>query len=161
LASQRLRQTKREIRVLGIAVGSNPRGFDVIGVVYRGALWLDGVLRAHSGDNDLTQAIADMVMSSPHSGQIRIILLSEANMPVGTRVSMEVLHARTGKPVIFLWKEEGSAFYWRRGGEKVAFSAAGLGRWSAESVLKVATRGEVTPEALRVAALTLSALQGG
>ena len=161
MATQRLRQIKKEIRILGIAAGPNPRGFNIIGVVYRGALWLDGVLGAYSKDNDLTQAIVDMINGSPQSGQIRVILLSEANMPDGIHVSMEALYAKTGKPVIFLGGMGESTFFWRKGEEKVAFSVIGLGRWSAESTLKASTNEGVIPEALRVAAVTLAALRGG
>ncbi len=158
MAPQRLRQIKREIRVLGIAVGRDQTGFTIVGAVYRGSLWLDGVLRAHSEGNDLTQAITDMLAGSPHSGQVRVILLSHDNLERAT-VSATELYAKTGKPVILLGDTEG--FTWRNEGKDVAFSVEGLGRWSAEGVLKASTRESVTPEALRVAALTLSAIHAG
>ncbi|HIH88078.1 TPA: DUF99 family protein [Candidatus Bathyarchaeota archaeon] len=160
MAPQRLRQIKREIRVLGVAVGRNQTGSTIVGAVYRGSLWLDGVLRAHNQDTDATQAIADMIADSPHAGQIRVILLSRDRLD-GATVSTPELHAKTGKPVIMLGENRGTTFMWKNGGEDVAFSAEGLGRWSAEGVLKASTREGVTPEALRVAALTLSAIHGG
>jgi len=59
LAIKRLRQIKKEIRVIGVAAKCDAGGITIIGVVFRGNLWLDGVLRtrsvgadngAHSGD---------------------------------------------------------------------------------------------------------------
>ncbi len=160
MAPQRLRQIKREIRVLGVAVGRDWTGFTIIGAVYRGNLWLDGVLRAHSQDTDVTQAIADMIADSPHAGQIRVILLSRDRLE-GATVSTPELHAKTGKPVIMLGETRGTTFTWKKGDEGAVFSGEGLGRWSAEGVLKASTREGVTPEALRVAALTLSAIHDG
>ena len=161
MAPQRLRQIKREIRVLGIAAKHDPAGFTIVGAVYRGSLWLDGVLKARSEGDDITQAIADMLTRSPHSGQVRVILLSHANLPAEVKVSTTELYAKTGKPVILLGDAEGSAFTWKNRGEKTVISAEGLSRWSAEGVLKTSTREGAAPEALRVAALTLSTLPDG
>lgn len=158
MAPQRIRQIKREIRVLGVAVRRDIGGFTIVGVVYRGSLWLDGVLSVHSEGEGVTEPIVEMLGGSPHSGQVRVILLSRANLPLEAGVSIEELSAKTGRPVILLGDAGGVTFTWRRGGEKVIFSAAGLSRWSAEGVLKAATCEGVIPEALRVADLILSAL---
>ena len=159
MAPQRPRQIKREIRALGVAARQKSGGITVVGVVYRGNLWLDGILRAHSEGDDITQTIADMLTGSSHNGQVRVILLSHDKLPAGVTLSAAELHAKTGKPVIILGDSEG--FRWKKGGEEVWFSAEGLGRWSAESILNTSTRGSVVPEALRVAVLTLSALPDG
>lgn len=160
MAPQRIRQVKREIRVLGVAVGRDLTGFSIVGAVYRGRLWLDGVLRAHSPDADVTQAITDMIAESPHMGQIRVILLSQDTLD-GATVSTPEIHEKTGKSVIMLGDTRGSSLMWNNGGEDAAYSVEGLGRWSAENVLKASTREEVTPEALRVASLILSAIHEG
>jgi endonuclease V-like protein UPF0215 family len=159
LATQRLRQIKREIRVLGVAAGHGRNGFMIVGAVYRGNLWLDGILKAHSESGDITPAIVNMLTNSPHSGQVRVIILSHDNLPAGATISPAALYAGTGKPVIILGDPE--RFKWKKGGEETSFSAEGLGRWSAEGALNASTRGGTTPEALRVAALTLSALLDG
>jgi len=158
LAPKELRQIKKEIRILGVAARRESKGITIIGVVYRGGLWLDGVLRTHSESDNITQAIAEMLTSSPHSGQVRVILLSNDKLPPGTIVSPAELFAGTGKPVIILGEEE---FKWKKGGETVSYHAEGLGRWSAEDVLNMSTREGVIPEAIRVSALTLSALPDG
>jgi endonuclease V-like protein UPF0215 family len=158
LAPQRLRQIKREIRVLGVAARRGSCGYTIIGVVFRGSLWLDGVMRARSEETDITEPVAEMLAASPHSGQVRVILLSKENLPTEIRVSTEELSAKTGRPVILLGDTVGNTFTWRSGDEEAAFSAVGLSRWSTEGVLRASTREGVTPEALRLAALTLSAL---
>lgn len=156
---QRLHQIKREIRVLGVAARQDSGGFTIIGVVYRGNLWLDGVLRAHSEEADITDALAEMLVDSPHSGQVRVIIISRENLPGEVRVSPEELSTKTGKTVILLGDTGETSYIWSNGDENATFSAAGLSRWSAEGVLRASTREGVTPEALRVAALTLRAIQ--
>jgi len=158
LAPQRLRQIKKEIRVLGVAVRQSSGGFTIVGVVYRGNLWLDGVMRGYSNEADITDALAQMLIDSPHFGQVRVIILSKENLPTEVHVSTEELSAKTGKSVILLGDSVGTTSTWNNRDEKTTFSAVGLSRWSAERVLRASTHEGVTPEALRVAALTISAL---
>jgi endonuclease V-like protein UPF0215 family len=159
LSSKRLRQIKREIRVLGVAVGNTVSGVDIVGVIFRGSLWLDGVLRAHSENTDVTEAIANMLKDSPHEGQVRIIFLNQANLLLqSVKISVAELSSKVERPVILLGPDEGRIYLWRKGVEKTTFSPFGISRWSAEGVLIASTREGVIPEALRVAALTLSVL---
>ncbi len=154
MSPQSIRQVKREIRVLGVAARRDSAGFLVVGVVYRGGLWLDGVMRIRSGGT-LPEAIAGMLAGSPHSGQVRVLLLSRANLPADAEVSIEELSTGTGRPVIMLGEGE---YSFRSGAEKTPYSAAGVSRWSAEAILKTTTREGAIPEALRVAELAISAL---
>jgi endonuclease V-like protein UPF0215 family len=154
LSPQGIRQVKREIRVLGVAARRDPVGFFVVGVVYRGGLWLDGVIRNRSAGT-LSEAIEGMLAGSPHLGQVRVILLSRTNLPADEEISIEELSTRTGRPVIMLG-EGGYSF--KSGAEKTPYSVAGVSHWSAEAILKTTTREELNPEALRVAELTISAL---
>jgi len=159
MTTQRLRHVKAEIRVLGVAAGRVGEDSIVVGVVYRGGLWLDGVLKARTHGADLTDALIGMVKGSPHSGQIRVIILNQDGMPPDSVVKIERLHAETNKPVIMLTpKGENAPFTWKRGGESVGFYALGLSRWTAEEVLKRASVDGPIPEALRVADMALSAL---
>jgi len=158
LAIKRLRQIKKEIRVIGVAAKCDAGGITIIGVVFRGSLWLDGVLKTRSVGADITEPIAEMLRRSPHSGQVRVILLTRASLPVEAKISKDKLSVKVGKPVIFLGDGDEPIYTWRNGDKQVVFSAAGLSRWSAESVLKASTREGVTPEAFRVADLILSSL---
>ena len=158
MAIKRLRQIKREIRVVGVAAQSDPAGINIVGVVFRGSLWLDGVLKTHSAGVDVTEVIAEMIKRSEHYGQVRVILLSRVSLPMEAKISLNNLSVSIGRPVIFLGDGEEPVYTWRNLGGQVVFSAEGLSRWSAESVLKASTREGVTPEALRVATLIISAL---
>jgi endonuclease V-like protein UPF0215 family len=67
-----IRAVKPEIRVLGIDDGvfiPHTKGVvDVIGVVFRGGYWLDGIMRtqAEIDGMDATEKIASMIIESPH-----------------------------------------------------------------------------------------------
>jgi endonuclease V-like protein UPF0215 family len=158
LAIKRFRQIKKEIRVIGVAAQCDPVGITIIGVVFMGSLWLDGVLKTYSAGVDITEAIAEMIKRSQHFGQVRVILLSRVSLPMEAKISLNNLSVSVGRPAILLGGGEEPIYTWRNRGEQVVFSAAGLNRWSAESILKASTREGVTPEAIRVATLTLSAL---
>lgn len=158
MTTQRLRHVKGEIRALGVAAGRVDDATVVVGAVYRGSLWLDGVLKATTRAADLTDAIVDMIRASPHFGQIRVVLIDGEGMPRGSVVSMERLYTGTGKPAIILHPRGGDArFTWRRGGDAVDFGAVGVSRWTAEEVLKTTSTDGLVPEALRVAHMVLSA----
>jgi endonuclease V-like protein UPF0215 family len=161
LVIKRLRQIKKEIRVIGVAAQCDPVGITIIGIVFRGSLWLDGVLKTHSTGVDITEAVSEMIKRSQHYGQIRVILLRRISLPMEVKISSNNLSANVGRPVIFLGGGELPIHTWRNRGEQAVFSASGISRWSAESILKASTRNGVTPEALRVATLALSALRNG
>ena len=78
-----LRQVKKEIRVLGFA--AKPTGVNdklyVVGVVFRGKLWLDGVMRTVACGPDITKEVVEMIINSPHHPQIRVILLHGDLLP--------------------------------------------------------------------------------
>ncbi len=165
----RLRRIKREIRLLGLA--SKPIGDShvVVGVVYRGSLWLDGVLALNLRRGEPpTLRIARMIRESNHHPQIRVILLHRELLR-GLRVDPYGLYLEVERPVIALssddsWpgRREGVysiGFEMEIGGKRLRILSIGLRSREAASVLKVATReGEELPEALRIARLIASAL---
>jgi len=85
----KIRYVKPEIRMLGIDDGSfqpHTKGMvDVVGVVFRGGYWLDGVMRTEVeiDGTDATDKIASMIMNSPHYEQLRVVVLNGV-----TRASM-------------------------------------------------------------------------
>src|SRR4030066_752462 len=82
LRQEGFRVVKPEIRVLGVDDGGFvPRSQDqvlVVGVVFRGGYWLDGVMHTKIivGGFDATQKISGMVIGSSHSAQLRVIILN-------------------------------------------------------------------------------------
>jgi endonuclease V-like protein UPF0215 family len=73
---------KPEIRVLGVDDGvfkPHTKGFvPVVGVVFRGGYWLDGVMHTKVKVDGLeaTKKIASMIRNSPHYKQLRVIMLN-------------------------------------------------------------------------------------
>jgi endonuclease V-like protein UPF0215 family len=155
----RIRQVKKEIRVLGLAAEALDGSHVVVGVVYRGRLGLDGVLCCSSSSPDLTGAAASMIRDSAHFNQIRVIAVDTHRLPPGAGVDLGALASGTGKPVLGLTRggelDERFMFLWR--GHTV--TAMGLGRGDAEKVLKTCSV-EGYPEALRVASLVAEEFSG-
>lgn len=161
----KIRQVKREIRVLGIAAVRGADSFQAVGVVFRGGLWIDGVIKTASRVADLTDGLVEMVKGSPHHPQIRVILLHDGLIPPGASIDPFRLATGCGKPAIYLSSEEGAAepcpgaesFPW---GDRMWALAVGLKRRDAERVLRVSTGLGPMPEALRVAGLVTASLTG-
>ena len=156
----RIRQVKKEIRVLGLAAEPLDDSYVVVGVVYRGRLGLDGVLCCSSSSPDLTGAAASMIRGSAHFNQIRVIAVDMDRLPPGAVVELDALASGTGKPVLGLTSAGGELderymFLWR--GHTV--TSMGLGRGDAERVLETCSV-EGYPEALRVASLVAEELSG-
>jgi len=162
----RIRQVKKEIRVLGVAASVQGDSTKVVGVVFRGARWLDGGLSTASEEADLTRAIVEMVNGSPHRKQMRVIMFHSDLIPVGKRVDPARILSGTSKPVIILGaKGPGTVtdpnmgrIMWGRGANAVDAAYIGLRERDAEAVLRVSAGGGPMPEALRVAGLIIRAL---
>jgi endonuclease V-like protein UPF0215 family len=156
----RIRQVKKEIRVLGLAASPLDGSHVVVGVVYRGRLGMDGVLCCSSSSPDLTVATASMIRGSAHFNQIRVIAVDMDRLPPGAGVELDTLASGTGKPVLGLTRAGGELderfmFLWR--GHTV--TSMGLERGDAEMVLETCSV-EGYPEALRVASLVAEEFSG-
>src|SRR3990170_6644040 len=98
----RIRSVKPEIRVLGVDDGAFvPHGkgsADIVGVVYRGGLWLEGVMRTEVEIDgmDTTEKIAAMIVDSPHYDQIRVVILNGITFAGFNIVDMKELFHRIG-----------------------------------------------------------------
>ena len=184
-----IRSVKDEIRVLAIKdvpPGDPSSPLWVVGVVFRGGYWLDGVMRTQIPfeEIDATQSLVGMVRGSPHYDQIRVIMLD--NVILGGRkvVDIHELHEKTMKPVIVLmsrrpsseellgmyrespegdWMSKileamGEGIELRSEGRKQGFMwIAGLSSRIAERIVRRTTRDGAMPEALRLAELISSA----
>ena len=161
-----LREVKKEIRVLGIAAKNRPdSAIQAVGAVYRGRLYLDGVMKATAEGPDITGEVAEMIEGSPHRPQIRVILLDSALTPEGVRIDPVALSDRLSKPVIALNPDQHTApddgriqhLTYRQGGTETPALSVGLMDRTAARVLRVASREGANPEALRVAGIIVSA----
>ncbi len=94
---------KNEIRVLAIddsALISDQ--IMIVGAFFRGGDWLDGVMRSYVKKDgmDSTDVITNMIMSSKHREQIRIIMLDGVTYAGFNPVDINLIWERTGIPII-------------------------------------------------------------
>jgi len=188
----KIRAVKPEIRVLGIDDGvftphSNEL-VDVIGIVYRGGYWLDGFMhtKVRVDGLDATEKLAEMITSSPHYPQLRVIMLNGVTLAGFNVVDIEELSQRVKLPVVAVTRDKPnfddikkalknlshSEQRWRaiekagkmfrvrtrNGEEPIYVHVAGLSEEDAKRILKSTSTRSNVPEALRVAHIIASGL---
>jgi endonuclease V-like protein UPF0215 family len=192
LEQKSFRVIKPEIRVLGVddcpfiphIKGQVP----IIGVVFRGGYWLDGVLHTKIAVDgfDATEKIVSMITSSSHYKQLRVIMLNGVTFAGFNIVNIKTLNAATKLPVITVTREKPdfekihkalknlpkSQERWkmilnagepfevptRRGKKKIYMQVAGISRDDAQKILRLTSTRSNIPEALRVAHLVASGI---
>jgi len=192
LVPKRFRSIKPEIRVLGIDDGGfvpRTKGtVDVVGVVYRGGYWFEGVMRAEITIDglDATEKIAAMIESSPYYRELRIVVLDGVTFAGFNVVDISKLSRRVELPVISVARKKpdleeirsalknlpdfeirwramenaGKIFEveTRKGENPVYMHIAGILREDAEKIMKKTSTRSLIPEALRVAHIIASGL---
>ncbi len=188
----KFRSVKPEIRVLGVDDGifvPHTKGVvDVVGVVYRGGYWLDGVMRTEVDVDGMgaTEKIASMITGSPHYDQIRVVVLNGVTFAGFNVVDIKKLFKKVGLPVIAVtrqkpdfeeikkalenlperekrWEAMKNAgkiieVRTRRAEEAVYMQIAGISKKDAEKILMRTSTRSNVPEALRVAHIIASGL---
>ncbi len=188
------RVVKPEIRVLGVDDGvfvPRSRGFAiVVGVVFRGGYWLDGVMHTKIKVDGLDAGtkIASMILKSPHYRQLRVIMLDGVTFAGFNVVDIKRLSVETDLPVITVtrdkpdeakvrkalrnlprgeerWKAmqdggETHAVQTRDNAEMVYIQVAGISLEDAKKILRLTSTRSNVPEALRVAHLIASGVTG-
>ncbi|MDH4221774.1 MAG: DUF99 family protein [Candidatus Bathyarchaeota archaeon] len=192
LTPKRFRCIKPEIRVLGVDDGifvpHTKDTVDVVGVVYRGGYWLDGVMRTEVTVDgvDATEKIADMIKKSPHYEELRVVILNGITFAGFNVVDINKLFKTMNLPVIAVarekpdlekikkalenlpecerrWQAIESAgkiieVQTRNTEETVYTQIAGISQEDAEKILKRTSTRSNIPEALRVAHIIASGL---
>jgi len=192
LVPKRFRSIKPEIRVLGIDDGGfvpRTKGtVDVVGVVYRGGYWFEGVMHTKITIDglDATEKIAAMIKSSPFYGELRVIVLDGVTFAGFNVVDISKLSRRVDLPVISVTRKKpdleeirsalknlpdfeirwramenaGKIFEveTRKGENPVYMHLAGILREDAEKIMKKTSTRSLIPEALRVADIIASGL---
>jgi endonuclease V-like protein UPF0215 family len=108
----KFRVIKPEIRVLGVDDGifkPHTKSFvPVVGVVFRGGYWLDGVMhtKVRVDGFEATRKIASMIKGSPHYKQLRVIMLNGVTIAGFNVVDIKRLNADTGLPVIAVTRDK-------------------------------------------------------
>jgi len=188
----KIRSIKPEIRILGIDDGifvPHTKGtVDVVGIVYRGGYWLDGVMRTEIEIDgmDATEKIASVVMNSPHYDQLRVVMLNGITFAGFNVVDIKELFKKLKLPIIAVtrdrpdleemkralmnlprfekrWEAIQNAgkiieVYTRKGEEAVYMQIVGVSEKDAERILRSTSTRSNIPEALRVAHIIASGL---
>ncbi|MEM2780727.1 MAG: DUF99 family protein [Candidatus Bathyarchaeia archaeon] len=187
---EKFRAIKPEIRVLGVDDGvfkPHTKGLvPVVGVVFRGGYWLDGVMhtKVRVDGIEATRKIASMIRNSPHYKQLRVIMLNGVTIAGFNVVDIKKLHMETGLPVIVVTRDKPnfeeirealkklpkSKERWKailnagelhevsvRGG-KIYMQTSGISEEDARKILQLTSTRSYIPEALRVAHLIASGL---
>jgi endonuclease V-like protein UPF0215 family len=186
------RVIKPEIRILGVDDGKfvpHVKGYVlVVGVVFRGGYWLDGVLHTRVAVDgfDATDKIASMITSSSHCKQLRVIMLNGITFAGFNVVDITALNAETKLPVITVTREKpdldeirdalknlpeserrwnmilnaGEPFELstRNAREKIYVQTAGVRLEDAEKIIRLTSTRSNIPEPLRVAHLIASGI---
>jgi uncharacterized protein len=192
LNSRSIRMVKPEIRVIGIDDGKfvphSKTQVTVVGVVFRGGLWLDGVLSTTITVDglDATNKLSSMITQSPHYGQLRVIMINGITLGGFNIVDIHELNASTDLPVIAvidrkpdleevqlaLKRLPNNSERWaavlnagelfgvstRQGKSPVYLEIAGIGKAQAEEIVKLTATRSKIPEPLRVAHLVASGI---
>jgi endonuclease V-like protein UPF0215 family len=186
------RVIKPEIRVLGVDDGVfAPRTeglVPVVGVVFRGGYWLDGVMHTKIAVDgfDATDKIGSMIIDSRHYKQLRVIMLNGITFAGFNVVDIKALSATTRLPIIAVTREKPdlvkirealknlpkSEERWnvvlnageifplpaRNEKEKIYMQTAGLSVDDAQKIVLLTSTRSNIPEALRVAHLVASGI---
>jgi endonuclease V-like protein UPF0215 family len=186
---KKFRTIKREIRVLGVDDGpfTPHQGYaPVVGVVFRGGYWLDGVLstKVKVDGFDATNNISTMIVESSHYRQVRVIMLDGVTFGGFNIVNIKELNVLTKLPVIVVTRDKPDfreihaalrnlpriAERWaavqdagqifevqtRSRGERVYMEICGIHESDARRIVQLTSTRSNIPEALRVAHLVAS-----
>jgi len=192
LVLRRFRSIKSEIRVLGIDDGQfvpRTKGtVDIVGVVYRGGYWFEGVMRTKITIDgfDATEKIAKMIKSSPYYRELRVVVLDGVTFAGFNVVDISMLSRIVDLPVMSVVREKpdleeirgalknlpGFEVRWqamrnagvlfevepRNGENPIYIQTAGILREDAEKIIRKTSTRSNVPEALRVAHIIASGL---
>lgn len=192
LAPKSFRLIKPEIRVLGVDDGkfvphTNAQVL-IVGIVFRGGYWLDGLLQTRIVVDgfDATDKIASMITNSLHYKQLQVIMLNGITFAGFNVVDIKALNMATELPVITVTREkpdlasihdalenlpeserrwkmiheagEPSELVTRNAGAKIYVQTAGIYKEDAEKIVRLTSTRSNIPEPLRVAHIVASGL---
>jgi len=184
---------KPEIRILGFDDAAFERGSNslvpVIGVVFRGGKFLDGVLKTEVKIDglDATKKIVKLINSSRHKQQLKVIMFDGITMAGFNLIDIKKVNEKTGLPVIVVnrklpdlkkvenalknfedfekrWKivlNAGKLKECRVKNKKVYFQAVGISDEDAREIIRLSATRSLIPEPLRVAHLIATAIVRG
>lgn len=160
---------KKEIRILGLSATTGKRRRTiVIGVVFRGSRWLDGMIICFLGPSkgDHTLKISRTIMKSRQYSQLHAVIATKTRIAPGQDIDLSELGRRLGLPVIALVERElvrkrnvkqsvnSGRYHLMVKGKRVSVLAPRIDLRYLQEIIEVAcARDFLIPEAARVADL--------
>jgi endonuclease V-like protein UPF0215 family len=159
---------KKEIRLLGLSVAKKNLGLIVVGVVFRGNRWLDGVISSltEPNDHDYISSISRTIRHSKQYSQLHAVILAKQELFSSHELAQ--LASRISTPVIAVLKPSSDArnrinerpnlgsYELRVSGKHVSVLAAGVSKDEVERIFAIGCNPSASvPEAVRVAELIL------
>lgn len=192
MKNKRFRKIKPEIRILGIDDAPFPphtkKRVMLIGTIFRGGTWLDGVLRTYiRGDGeDSTEKIIQMVNKSRHKDQIGVIMLDGITFGGFNLVNIKEVFDKTEIPVIVIMRKfpnferikkallrfedhekrwdtvlDAGKVYKIKNKEPVYIQISGIDLKDAEEIVALSATRSAIPEPIRVAHLIAAGVETG
>lgn len=190
--NKQFRSIKPEIRILGIDDAPFPthtkNEIMLIGTIFRGGTWLDGVLRTYiTGDgDDSTAKIIEMVNKTRHKDQIGVIMLDGITFGGFNIANIKEIFQDTGIPLIVImrkfpnfekikkallrfedhkerWKSiiDAGKVYRIENKEPIHIQIRGIDLEDAREIVTLSTTRSAIPEPVRVAHLIAAGVQKG
>ncbi len=189
-----MRSIKQEVRILGFDDAPfKPRSHEkvlVIGVIYRGGNFLDGILRTEITCDglDATDKIAEAVNKSRHKEELRVLMFKGLTIGGFNIIDIKKLHEKTRLPVIIVMRKkpnlgkikkalqnfddfEKKWKFIRNAGKiykveiennkSLYYQFIGLQKYEIERIIKLSCTRSLIPEPSRVAHLIASAMVKG
>lgn len=192
MKNKQFHKIKPEIRILGIDDAPFPTHTKdkvmLIGTIFRGGIWLDGVLRTHiTGDGqDSTARIIEMVNKTRHKGQIGVIMLDGITFGGFNIVNIRKIFQNTGIPLIVIMRKfpnfekikkallrfedhkkrwecvlDAGRVYRIENKEPIYIQICGIDLEDAKEIVTLSTTRSAIPEPIRVAHLIAAGVQTG
>ena len=192
MKNKKFRKIKQEIRILGIDDAPftpwTKKKVMVIGTVFRGGNWLDGILRTYIlvDGSDATDNITRMINNSRHKDQLRVIMLDGVTFAGFNVVNIKELFEATEIPVVVIirksprfekikealkrfddWERrwssvlEAGRVYKVENEEPIYIQAYGIDIEDAMEVVRISTTRSAIPEPIRVAHLIAAGVATG
>ena len=153
----RLKQIKKEIRVLGIAIEEKKNSFYIIGVIFRGKKFLDGIIQIQTEYSELEKRIINGINDSPHKKQIRCVIFHNKTLPTNLELNMLQIYNETNIPIIHILSDINLKTFLKNTNSNDSVQFFGIKQQDVKNILKTAIQQENIPEAVRVAGIILTA----
>ena len=171
---------KKEARILGLAAASGRlQQISVIGIVFRGNLWLDGIFtcQIRPEEHDCMAKLVSAIVQSKQYSQIHAVILPREVLVSGVQLDISDFSHRINLPVISIatrhlyrkrpthrnleLKSKIDSFSIRQAGGMVPVKVSGISREETREIFAAAcVDNQQLPEAVRVAKMVATQVPG-